>query len=110
MLNRPESSEPADPNPSDDIDINTGTPYQADAETAIKTMKNDKDLGIDSLQAELLKAYSTTASMVHVLTDLFAKIWNQDWSKGRGCAEHIFSLRNIWTVSWMAERIVHQHY
>ena len=48
-------------------------------------MKNGKDPGIDVLQAELLKAYSTTASMV--LTDLFAKMWNhgvipKDRSKG----------------------------
>ena len=42
-----------------------------------------KTSGIDSLQAELLKADTTTASLV--LTDFFAKIWNhevvpKDWS------------------------------
>ena len=54
-------------------------------ETVIKAMKSGKAPGIDSLQAELLKADVTTASMV--FTDLFAKIWNheiipKDWSKG----------------------------
>ena len=48
-----------------------------------KAMKNGKAWGIDSLQAELLKADTTTASLV--LTDFFAKIWNhevvpKDWS------------------------------
>ena len=48
-------------------------------------MKCGKAPGIDSLQAELLKADVITASMV--FTDLFAKIWNhetipKDWSKG----------------------------
>lgn len=48
-------------------------------------MKNGKASGIDSLQAELLKADTTTTSLV--LTDFFAKIWNhevipKDWSMG----------------------------
>ena len=82
--NRPEPNEPADPDPSDDIDINIRPPLQAEVETAIKAMKSGKAPGIDSLQAELLKADVITASMV--FTDLFAKIWNhetisKDWSK-----------------------------
>lgn len=80
-----EPNEPADPDPSDDIDINLSPPSQAEMETAVKAMKGGKVPGIDSLQAELLKADITTASMV--FTDLFAKIWNQEiipkgWSKG----------------------------
>ena len=56
----------------------------------LKAMKNGKASGIDSLQAELLKADTTTASLV--LTDFFAKIWNhevipKDWSMGIYLAE-----------------------
>lgn len=85
VLNWPEPNEPADPELSNDIAIKTGPPSQAEVETAIKAMKNGKAPGINLLQAELLKADITTASMV--LTDLFAKIWEyevipKDWSKG----------------------------
>ena len=85
MLNRPEPNEPSDPNPSDDIDINICPPSQAEVETAINAMMSGKAPGIDSVQAELLKADVTTASMV--FNDFFAKIWNheitpKDWSKG----------------------------
>ena len=56
----------------------------------LKAMKNGKASGIDSLKAELLKADTTTASLV--LTDFFAKIWNhevipKDWSMGIYLAE-----------------------
>ena len=58
-------------------------PSQADVETAIKARKNGKSPGIDSRQVELLKADTSTSSLV--LADLFAKIWNLlgipiDWS------------------------------
>lgn len=48
-------------------------------------MKNGKAPGIDTGQAELLKADINQASKV--LTDLFTKIWesdviHKDWSKG----------------------------
>jgi len=48
-------------------------------------MKNGKAPGIDSLQAELLKADISTTSRLS--TDLFSKIWDQDvipkdWTKG----------------------------
>ena len=51
----------------------------------MKTMKNGNAPGIDSHQAELWKADTTTACMV--LTRLFAKIWNhgvipKDYGKG----------------------------
>ena len=54
-------------------------------------MKNGKAPGIDSVQAELLKADIVTSS--RLLTHLFGKIWEQevvpkDWSKGL-----IFKLR-----------------
>ena len=56
----------------------------------LKPMKNGKASGINSLQAELLKADTTTASLV--LTNFFAKIWNHevipiDWSMGIYLAE-----------------------
>ena len=76
LLTRPEPNEPADPDPSDDIDINISPPSQAEVETAIKAMKSGKAPGIDSLQAELLSADVTTASMV--FNDLLAKIWNHE--------------------------------
>ena len=84
MLNRPEPNKPVDPDPSDDTDINISPPSQAEVETAVKAMKSGKTPGINSLQAELLKADVITTSMV--FTDLFAKIWNhetisKDWSK-----------------------------
>ena len=42
VLNRPEPNEPADPDPSDDIDINISPPSQAEVETAIRAMKCGK--------------------------------------------------------------------
>ena len=82
VLNRAEPNEPADPDPSDDIDINISPPSQAEVETAIKAMKSGKAPGIDSLQAELFKADAITASMV--FTDLFAKIWNHETIPKKG--------------------------
>ena len=84
MLNQPELNKPANPDPSDDLNIYNMQPTsQADVETAIKAMKNGKSPGIDSRPVELLKADATTSSLV--LADLFAKIWNLlgipiDWS------------------------------
>lgn len=51
-------------------------------------MKKRKAPGIDSLQAELLMADISAGS--RVLTELFAKIWEQnvipkDWGKGLIC-------------------------
>ena len=76
VLNQPEPNETADPDPWDEVDINISPPSQAEVETAVKAMKGGKAPGIDSLQAELLKADVTSASMV--FTDLFAKIWNRN--------------------------------
>lgn len=73
VLNGPEPEEPADPEPTEDIAINTDPPSQAEVQTAIRDMKRGKAPGIDMLHAEMLLADITTAS--RVLTDLFTKIW-----------------------------------
>lgn len=76
LLNRPDPEEQADPEPLDDTDINTDLSSQAGVETAVKQMKKRKAPGIASLEAELLMADITAASKV--LTELFAKIWEQN--------------------------------
>ena len=86
VLNRPHPEEPADPPPSESyLDIDTSPPGIAEVRSAIENLKNGKAPGIDSMQAELLKADIGTTS--RLLTDLFCKIWEQevipkDWSKG----------------------------
>ena len=47
VFNQPEPNKPADPDPSDDIDINISLPSQAEVETTIKAMKSGKAPGID---------------------------------------------------------------
>lgn len=73
-VNRPEPNELAYSDRSDNLNINTDLPYQAEVETAIKAMKDGKVRGVYSLQAELLKADTTTAFLVP--NNLFAKIQN----------------------------------
>lgn len=64
-VNRPEPNELAYSDRSDNLN-------QAEVETAIKAMKDGKVRGVYSLQAELLKADTTTAFLVP--NNLFAKI------------------------------------
>lgn len=71
-VNRPEPNELAYSDRSDNLNINIDLPYQAEVETAIKAMKDGKVRGVYSLQAELLKADTTTAFLVP--NNLFAKI------------------------------------
>ena len=83
--NRPQPNEAANPEPSDGLNINTDPPSRAEVETVIKPLKNGNAPGIDSLQAEVLKADTTTASLG--LSDLFTNIYNhevisKDWSMG----------------------------
>ena len=61
--NRPQPNEAANPEPSDGLNINTDPPSRAEVETVIKPLKNGNAPGIDSLQAEVLKADTTTASL-----------------------------------------------
>ena len=84
VLNRPDPEEPANP-PSSASYLDIGTSI-AEVRLAIADLKNGKAPGIDSLQAELLKADIVTSSS-WLLTDLFGKIWEQevvpnDWSQG----------------------------
>ena len=86
VLNCPKNNDPADPPPLDDINgINTSAPDEAEVKAAIKAMKRGKAPGINSLQAELLKADVNTATKV--LTGIFCKICEhnvipQGWSNG----------------------------
>ena len=58
-VNRPERNELAYSDRSDNLNINTDLPYQAEVETSIKAMKEGKARGAFSLQAELLNADTT---------------------------------------------------
>ncbi len=86
VLNRPHPEEPANPTATDNIlDIDTNPPTEDEVRNAIKSMKNGKASGIDSIHAEMLKADINLASKL--LTDLFTTIWTTntiptDWSKG----------------------------
>lgn len=86
VLNCNKPVNPADPPPAEnDLDINTDPPTEAEVRRAIKTLKNGKAAGIDSIHAEMLKADTNTATKV--FTDLFNDIWEsntipEDWQKG----------------------------
>ena len=54
VLNRTEPNEPSEPDPLDDLNINTDPPHQPEGETATKAVKNGKASGIDSLHAEFI--------------------------------------------------------
>ena len=81
MLNRTEPNEPADPDHSVAININTSTRSRAEVETAIKAMKGGKVAGIDSLQAELLKA-ENHHSLHGVYRYLCQEMIPKGWSRG----------------------------
>lgn len=73
VLNRPDPEEPTDPSPSESyLYIDTGPPGIDEVRSAIENLKNGKAPGIDSPQAELLKADIGTTS--RLLTDLFCKM------------------------------------
>ena len=86
VLNQPDPAESADPPPSEvNLDIETKPPNTTEVRSAIKNLKNGKAPGIDSLQAELLKADVCTST--RLLTDLFRKICEKeevpkDWRQG----------------------------
>ena len=86
VLNHPQPDEPADPPPeSDDLNIDTRPPTEAEVKNAVKAMKSGKATGIDSIHAEMLKGNLSTAT--RVFTELFESIWDKetipsDWAKG----------------------------
>ena len=59
-------------------------------ETAIKAMKDGKARGVYSLQAELLKADTTTAFLVP--NNLFAKIWNHEVILENKSMDHVLKI------------------
>lgn len=58
-VNRPEPNELAYSDRSDNLNVNTDLPYQAEVETATKAMTDGKAQGVYSLQAELLAIHET---------------------------------------------------
>lgn len=73
-VNRPEPNELVYSDRSDNLNIYTDLPYQAEVETAIKAMKEGKVRGVYSLQAELLKADTTTHSWCLTISLLRSRI------------------------------------
>ena len=86
VLNHSQPDEPADPPPvTDDLNIDTSPPTEAEVRNAIKAMKSGKAPGVNSIHTEMLKADLSTAT--RVLTNLFDTIWDKetipsDWGKG----------------------------
>ena len=87
VLNRPEPLIPADPDIDNDfnLDINVDMPTELEVRQAIKSLKNNKAAGVDTITAELLKADLATSTKV--LTAYFKDIWTKeeiptDWQKG----------------------------
>ena len=86
VLNCPEPDFIATPEPSeDDLNINTEPSTIDEVRNTIKSLKTGKAPGIDSIQAEMLKAdLDTSSKVLHIL---FLVIWEEgdipsDWSKG----------------------------
>jgi hypothetical protein len=74
------------PSPAEgDLEVNTQAPTELEIRDAIKTLKNRKAAGPDSIQGEMLKADTSTS--VWALHDLFKSIWDKeeiptDWTRG----------------------------
>ena len=85
VLNRPEPELAANPEPGEDLEINSDPPTEREVRNAIQNLKLNKSPGGDQITAEMLLADIDTA--VKVLTDLLNKIWRkerlpEDWTKG----------------------------
>ena len=94
VLNQPDPAESADPPPSEvNLDIETKPPSTAEVSSAIENLKNGKAPGIDSLQAELLKADVCTST--RLLTDLFHKIWEKEEVRDRGAYFALVGLKML---------------
>ena len=71
--------------PAKDLDVNTAPPEKEEIVAAIRSLKNGKVPGQDSLNAELFKADPELAAQV--LQPLFTAIWDEkqlpeDWTEG----------------------------
>ena len=74
VLNRPPPTNEAEvQDPDTDLDVSTAPPEKEEIMTAIRSLKNGKAPGQDSLNAELFKAEPEFASQI--LQPLFAAIW-----------------------------------
>ena len=86
VLNRPPPTAPAEvQDPAKDLDVNTTSPEKQEIVAAIRSLKNGKGPGQDSLNAELFKADPELAAQV--LQPLFTAIWDEkqlpeDWMEG----------------------------
>ena len=86
VLNCPKPNTTANPQPAiDALNIDISPITTSEIKDALKAMKSGKAAGIDSIEAEMLKADPDTATSV--LVDLFKTIWESDtipsdWSKG----------------------------
>ena len=69
VLNCDDPSTSANPTPADeDFNIDTSPPTLHEMQKAIKSLKNNKAAGVDSINAELYKADINTASkIIHLL-------------------------------------------
>ena len=86
ILNRPAPEETPDISPADsELPINCDAPSKAEIRKAIKSLRNGKAAGPDSIPAEALKAGKETS--VDMLHTLFTKIWEKEdvpeqWKEG----------------------------
>ena len=86
VLNRPPPTTEADvQDPEADLDLNTAPPEKKEIMATMKSLKNGKASGQDSLSAELFKADLVFAAQV--LQPLFAALWEgkqlpEDWTEG----------------------------
>ena len=86
VLNRPPPTAPADvQDPAKNLDVNTTPPEKQEIVAAIRSLKNGKAPGQDSLNAELFQADPELAAQV--LQPLFTAIWDEkqlpeDWTEG----------------------------
>ena len=86
LLNRPAPETAPDIPPAEfDLPISCDKPSKAEIRKAIKTLRNGKAAGPDSIPAEAIKADVETAT--NILHDLFSKIWDKeelpaDWKEG----------------------------
>ena len=86
IINRPPQDQIIDINETEnDLEVNAEIPATDEILTAIKSLKNGKSPGLDTLNAELFKADPGFATSV--LLPLFQSIWSNnkihaDWCKG----------------------------
>ena len=122
ILNRPNPNNEADiTEAEEDVEINTNPPTLEEVKAAIKSMKNGKAPGVDSVTAEMLKA--DPEETPRILTEIFTQIWNAEeapeaWKMGlivklpkKGDATNCNNWRGITLLSLTSKvfsRIIHE--